>query len=84
MSESGKKRKPISEVTREKMRNYYRNTSHKYLSQPKPVKCLDTGVVYQSEKEAEQLTGINAKYISRVCSGVRKSCMGTHWSFVNN
>lgn len=41
-------------------------------SKRKPVICLDTGIVYNSAKEAEILLGLGHN-VSSVCKGKRKS-----------
>ena len=49
----------------------------------KPVKCLETGVIYASAKEAERQTGINNGNINACCNGERKTAGGYHWKFVD-
>ena len=72
-------RPPITDEAKIKLRENYRYDAHE-----KPVKCIDTGIVYQSAAEAFRQTGVNFKGISRVCTGKRKSYHGTHWEFANN
>lgn len=40
----------------------------------KKVKCLETGVVYESAMEASRILGINHSKLCMVCRGQRKSC----------
>lgn len=47
----------------------------------KPVMCVETGEIYGSIKEAEDVTGMGHGCIARVCSGKRKSAHGTHWKY---
>lgn len=48
----------------------------------KPVKCIETGLVYRSIKEAARATGIHHTSISMCCDGRQKKTHGTHWEFV--
>ena len=45
----------------------------------RPVKCVDTGVVYRSIAEAMRETG--AKNIELCCSGRRKYAGGLRWAY---
>jgi hypothetical protein len=47
----------------------------------KPVKCLETGIVYCSAKEAELQTGTHRQNISHCCRGKRKKAGGFSWVF---
>lgn len=47
----------------------------------KPVKCIETGVVYGSLKEAEEKTGINKMCIGNVCKGKQKTAGKLHWEY---
>lgn len=50
----------------------------------KPVRCIETGMVYQSLYLAERDTGCLAESISRNCKGIIKNPRsGLHWEFVN-
>ena len=55
-------------------------TAKKYS---KPVKCLDTGIIYASAKEAERKLGISNSSINHCCSGKRKAAKGLHFEFVD-
>lgn len=48
----------------------------------KKVRCVETGKVYVSIKEASRNTGISYVTISKVCRGIRKTSGGYHWEFV--
>lgn len=48
----------------------------------KPIKCVDTGVVYSSCKEASDLTGINVGSINHVITGIAKTAGGMRWERV--
>lgn len=45
----------------------------------KPVMCVETGVIYGSQREASKLTNTNEGKISNVLSGLRKTAGGYHW-----
>ena len=46
----------------------------------KPVRCVETGQVYPSQRAAETETGLCS--IHKVCRGRRKVCGGYHWEYV--
>lgn len=48
----------------------------------KPVRCIETGVVYPSVKEVERQLGFANGYISNCCRGKYKSAYGYHWEYV--
>ena len=48
-------------------------------SRPKPVICLETGIVYASIRAAIRATGFSA--IQKACSGSQRTCGGRHWRF---
>ena len=50
-------------------------------NRPRPVMCVETGVVYSSLREAARVTGINN--ISAACKGIYIHAGGYHWKFVN-
>ena len=58
-------------------------TQQKFDVNQKAVKCLETGIIYYSTKEASRQTGINNTGISKVCNGKRKTAGGYHWEFVD-
>lgn len=49
----------------------------------KKVICLETNVIYNSQMEAENDTGINHRQISAVCNGYHKKAGGYTWRIVN-
>ena len=49
-------------------------------SRPKPVQCIETGVVYSSQNEAYRMTGI--RHIHEACTGACGYAGGYHWRFV--
>jgi hypothetical protein len=48
----------------------------------KPVRCIETGVIYNSLKKAEEKTGIHRNSISNCCKGKQKKAGNLHWEFV--
>ena len=44
---------------------------------------LDTGEVYQTQKDASRATGIHNDSISRVCKGKSKTAGGYRWRYLN-
>ena len=67
MSESAKKR-GVSENTRK--------------ARLKKVICVETNVIYNSQVEAEQFTGISHKLISASCCNEKRCAGGYHWRIV--
>lgn len=49
----------------------------------KPVRCLDTMAIYESQSEAAKQLGLWATHISHVCTGARKTTGGLHFEFVD-
>lgn len=47
----------------------------------KPVRCIETKVVYKSSKQAERETGVYHSHISRCCKGRSKSAGGMRWEY---
>ena len=48
----------------------------------KAVRCIELNKVFNTAKEAEDITGVNRVCISRCCHHVRKIAGGYHWEFV--
>lgn len=64
--------------------NYGTRNERSAISRGKPVRCLETKIVYPSVREAERQTGINHNYISKVCRGERKTAGDKHWVYEEN
>ena len=47
---------------------------------PKPVRCVETGKIYPSQRAAERETGLCS--IHKVCQGKRQVCGGCHWEYI--
>lgn len=52
----------------------------KYCS--KKVKCIETGIVYESTREAGRQLNISNGNISKCCNGKRKSIGGYTWKYI--
>ena len=48
----------------------------------KRIRCIETGEIYPSMKEAERQIGIAAGSISNCCHGKRKTAGGYKWKFI--
>jgi len=49
----------------------------------KPVRCIETGEIYNSITEAGIATNIHNSRISSVCKGLQITAGGKHWEYVN-
>lgn len=45
------------------------------------VKCIDTGEVFATIKDAVAKTGVSSSHISQVCTGARKRAGGMRWEY---
>ena len=57
-------------------------TGKNWKTRSRAVKCIETGIIYSSMREAERLTGIHYTNISLVCSGKRQTAGGFHWEIL--
>lgn len=48
----------------------------------KKVRCIETGVIYESGREASRILGINQGNLGRVCREGRGTVGGFHWEYV--
>ena len=48
----------------------------------KKVRCIETGVIYESLTEASRQTSIAVSNISECCNGKRKTAGGFHWEYI--
>lgn len=49
----------------------------------KRVRCIETGIIYESLSEASRQTGIAQSSISECCNGKRKTAGGFHWEYID-
>jgi len=62
----------------------YGNRAKKYtISRGHKVKCLETGKIYNSMREAERETGCPHTHISECVRGIAKQCNGFHWEYAD-
>ena len=56
------------------------------LNQPRRrlVRCVDTGIIYESMADASRKTGVTQGNISNVCNGKQKTARGLKWEFFEN
>lgn len=60
----------------------HNSESHKgIVNANKRIICVETGIEYESAREATRMLGINYKNISNVLRGHRPTCDGYHWEF---
>lgn len=52
------------------------------LARSKAVKCIETGLIYNSLKDAENKTGINRMCIGNCCKGKQKTAGRYHWKYI--
>lgn len=52
------------------------------MNQPKKVKCIETGKVYESVTAAARACYITYTAISAACKGRRKTAAGFHWCYM--
>lgn len=70
---SPNKGKQLTEMEKKKIRD---SSTFK-----KQVLCIETEIVYNSTREAEEETGIAHSGISRSCNGIQKTAGGFHWEY---
>lgn len=56
-----------------------KNPNHKC----RKVRCVETGVVYESSMDAQRKTGLFATLIIRVCRGKQGTTGGLHWEYAD-
>lgn len=73
--------KKFSEETRRKLSEAHRG---RVPPNKRPVKCIETGIIYESAKKASEILGIDHSTITKCCRGERNICGGYHWEVVTN
>ena len=65
--------------------NIHHGTRTKRVSKKlsKRVRCIETGIIYESCHDVERKTGLSYKNISSCCNGKRKTVSGFHWEYVD-
>ena len=64
-----------------KMENCCRHKNNE--SGYKKVRCIETGIIYSSIREASKQTGVCRSSISQCYNGKQKTAGGFHWEFVD-
>ena len=77
--ETWNKGKAHSEKTKTKISE----TLKQVMPNKREVRCVESGVVYDSFGDAERKTGICRRGISMACSGKRQTAGGFHWEYAN-
>lgn len=76
ISESNRRR-IITDETRDKLsKSHIGKTARK-------VKCVETGVIYESIKEAAEFIGRDGSSISKCCRGKQDTVAGYHWVYID-
>jgi hypothetical protein len=57
------------------------NKTCKYAALKKSVRCIETGVIYESITDAAKEYNIYISVLSRCCRGEVKTAGGYHWEF---
>ena len=80
--EHPEKKKVLSDIMKRRCaeckNDYFIHSDHR----PKPVQCIETGVVYPSMCQAKRVTGIS--HISEACTGAYTYAGGYHWRFAES
>ena len=63
--------------------NYGTGIERRSISQGKKVRCIETGIIYNTLAEAERATGIPHSSIGLVCRGKFSQTHNTHWEYVD-
>jgi len=71
-----------TEETKQKMLANLDRSGKGGKARSKQVKCVETGIIYSSTREAEKQTGIKHNNISQVCNGKRKTAGKLHWIYI--
>lgn len=63
---------------------YERNCKKKRGYATRSVRCVETGVVFPSIKEAAAVYGVTQKHIYTVCIGEKLTAGGVHWEYAED
>ena len=63
--------------------NYGTRNARVAKTQSKKIRCVETGIIYDSIKEAEEQLGLSHGQITKVCQGKKKTTGGYHWEYYN-
>ena len=62
--------------------NYSDHNERMGKAHRKKVRCIETGIIYNSIKEAAESMGLTISALSHHLRGKTKSCGGYHWEYV--
>lgn len=68
-----------SEKTKIKLKNMAKD---KIFNTSKKVLCIEKNVIFKSINEAERITNIERRNISKCCNGIRQTAGGYHWRYI--
>jgi c-di-GMP-related signal transduction protein len=51
---------------------------------PRKIKCIETGIVYDSANQIKNQLKINSGKVLKVCKGKRKTAGGYHWLYYDD
>lgn len=74
--------KQLTEEHKEKIRETRKARDIQPVNK-RPVRCVETGAIYESTAQATRELGIHNYSIRRVCYGKRKTAGGYHWEYVD-
>lgn len=63
-------------------RNKFISCNKLNYGKSKPVRCIETGVIYPSVMEVQRQLRFSQGHISQCCRGERKTAYGFHWEYV--
>lgn len=77
---TGLEGEPILNKLQEEYKRKHKDKKLNYSTSP--VRCVETGMVYESIKVAAEVFGISPKMLYNVCKGFNKTAAGMHWEYV--
>ena len=60
----------------------YFKIEEKQTKSNKPVRCIETGIIYENSIVAKDKTFVAAKSIEKCCEGIQKTAGKYHWEYV--
>ena len=73
----------VKEKIQQWRKQHPENTKAANEASKKRVKCIETGIIYESASEASQaIGGKTSAHIGQVCNGKRKTAYKCHWEWV--
>lgn len=78
----------VNHIDENKEHNYINNLcwmthrDNKTYSAGKPVRCVETGQIFDSTREAARQLDLHQSSISAICRGERKTTGGYHFEFI--